>query len=114
MKTKYIQLAELLFEMELERLSNEAEFHFEFNSWLDKFGNNCVSYVDDFRANQEDVLKLSKMLKEDFELGFWVEQEDGLYDYEMPTHYGDFITDCLEKQLAILTSVGYQLEIEYN
>jgi hypothetical protein len=111
---KYKELSELLFEMEHERLSNDTKFHFEFDGWLDRYGESSMSYVDQLTTKSGDVEMLSNLIKEDFELGLWEENEDGLYDYEMPTYYGDFITNCLEKQLAVLTKVGYQAELSFN
>jgi hypothetical protein len=43
----------------------------------------------------------------------WEENKDGLYDYMMPSYYADYITNCLEKQLAVLTKVGYQVELSF-
>ena len=111
---KYTQLAELLFEMELERISNDTNFHFEFNGWFDNFGSNSTGSVDELRIKEVDVTGLAILIKEDFDNEVWVADADGLYNYEMPTYYGDYITDSFEKQLAVLTKVGYQIEINFN
>jgi hypothetical protein len=37
--------------------------------------------------------------------------EDGLYNYNMPTIYGGIIVDAFEKQLATISGVGIQLEL---
>jgi hypothetical protein len=111
MRNKYFELAELLFEMELERISNDTNFHFEFNGWYDQFGSTSTGFVDDLRAKKVDVTGLAVLIKEDFDSKVWEADTDGLYNYEMPTYYGDYITESLEKQLAVLTKVGYQTEI---
>jgi hypothetical protein len=113
MKNKFIQLAELLFEMELESLSNYNKFHFEFNCWYDKFGINSDQFVDSLTLKEKEVKGLARLLKKDFDNKLWQENEDGLYDYIMPSYYADYITNCLEKQLAVLTKVGYQVELSF-
>lgn len=107
---KYIELAALLFLLELERISAEPEFHFEFNSWFDKFGDSSIKFESKLKTNDEDVEKLAAMLKTDFEKGEWnIDKEGGLYHYRMPEYYGGFIVECLEVQLADMTKVGTQL-----
>lgn len=111
---KYKELAELLFEMELERITNETPFYFEFNDWNEQYGESSDRFVDDLRAKPEDVKTLAKMIRQDFDNGVWETGEDGLYDYEMPSFYSDFITDKLSIQLAVLTGIGYQSEIDFD
>lgn len=115
---KYKELAELLFEMELERITNETPFYFEFNDWNEQYGESSDRFVDDLRAKPEDVKTLAKMIRQDFDNGVWeVESKsgfDGLYNYEMPSFYSDFITDKLSIQLALLTGVGYQTELDFE
>jgi len=113
MKNKYFELAELLFEMELERLSNDTEEHFQWNGWLDNFGSKSVQFVDSLSMKEKDVKGLTRLLKQDFDNKLWEENKDGLYDYMMPSYYADYITNCLEKQLAVLTKVGYQVELSF-
>lgn len=114
MKNQYVELAEHLFELELERLSNDTEEHFQWNGWLDKFGYNSTTHVDDLTTKFDDVVKLSELLKEDFENGYWEDDGDFPYNYLMPDEYGGFITNCFERQLAIITKIGYQAEIIFN
>jgi len=71
-------------------------------------------FVDDLHAKPEDVKTLSLMIRQDFDNGVWEPDEDGLYHYEMPSFYGDYITDKLSIQLALLTGIGYQTEIEFE
>lgn len=111
---KFTKLAELLFELELERITNETPFHFEFNDWIDNYGESSQRFVDDLRAKPEDVKVLAQMLQQDFDNGVWEADEDGLYNYEMPSFYSDFITDKLSIQLALLTGVGYQTELDFE
>lgn len=110
---KYRILAEMLFEMELERLTNETPYHFESNGWDDEYGARSREFVDELRAKPEDVKTLSKMVAQDFDNGVWEPDEDGLYNYEMPSFYADFITEKLSLQLALLTGVGYQTELNF-
>ena len=110
---KYTALAELLFEMELERITNETPFHFAFNEWNETYGESSQRFVDDLHATPEDVKTLSLMIRQDFDNGVWEPDEDGLYNYEMPSFYADFITDRLSIQLALLTGIGYQTELEF-
>lgn len=111
---KYRTLAELLFEMELERITNETPFHFEFNGWDEDYGRNSRRFADDLRAKPEDVKTLSLMIAQDFDNGVWERDEDGLYNYEMTSFYSDFITEKLSIQLAMLTGVGYQTELDLD
>lgn len=114
---KYTKLAELLFELELERITNETPFYFEFNEWVDNYGEASQRFVDDLRAKPEDVKTLAKMIQQDFDNGVWEVDEDefeGLYHYEMPSFYSDFITEKLSMQLALLTGVGYQTELDFE
>jgi hypothetical protein len=111
---KYTALAELLFELELERITNETPFHFEFNEWNESYGESSQGFVDDLHAKPEDVKTLAGMIRQDFDNGVWEPDEDGLYHYEMPSFYSDYITDKLSIQLALLTGIGYQTEIEFE
>ena len=113
MKNKYIHLAELLFEMELERLSNDTEEHFQWNGWLDNFGSKSVQFVDSLTSKEKEVKGLARLLKQDFDNKLWEENKDGLYDFMMPSYYDEYISNCLERQLAIITKVGYQTELNF-
>lgn len=110
---KFIELAALLFELEIERIGNDSQIHFGDlgNNWTEKFGEKSIEFADKFVSKKEDINELAKMLKEDFAKGEWEADEDGLYNYMMPTEYGGFICGCLEKQLADFTGVGTQMEI---
>ncbi len=110
---KFIALAEILFTLELESISNDTSFHFEFNGWLDKFGESSIKFEPELTTVKADVKELAMILKKDFEAGEWTADEEGrLYHYLMPSFYCDFITSKLEVQLANLTGVGIQLQIE--
>ena len=109
----FICLAEHLFELEAEIIGNDPEAHFGYlgNDWLDKYGDKSIEFADKFVAKEEDITELAKMLKEDFDKGVWEADKEGMYNYMMPTEYGGFICDCFEKQLAIHTGVGFQVEM---
>lgn len=108
---KFINLAIILFDMELESIGNDTQFHFEFNGWLDKFGDKSVEFEPKLEKKDKDVNDLAKILKQDFINGEFQVNDGGLYNYLMPTIYGGFVTERLEQQLADLTGVGTQLEI---
>ncbi len=114
MKNKYVELAEHLFELELERLSNDTEEHFQWNGWLDNFGSKSVQFVDNLTSKEKEVKGLARILKQDFDNKVWEDKEDGLYDYMMPSYYDEYISNCLERQLAVITKIGYQSEISFN
>lgn len=111
---KYTELAELLFELELERITNDTPFHFEWNEWNESYGESSQRFVDDLRIKPEDVKTLARMIRQDFDNGVWESDEDMLYNYEMPEFYSDYITDKLSIQLAVLTGIGYQTEIDFD
>jgi len=114
MKNKYVELAELLFELELERLSNDTEEHFQWNGWLDTFGSRSVQFVNSLTSKEKEIKGLARLLKQDFDNKVWEDKEDGLYDYMMPSYYDEYISKCLERQLAVITKIGYQAEIIFN
>jgi hypothetical protein len=108
----FIDLAHLLFEMELQTISNDPEFHWAFYEWHEKFGANSIMFENKFRIKQKDVKELAKIIKADFDSGEQEpHKEGGLYNYDMPTVYGGLIVDKLEIQLADMTGVGTQLEM---
>lgn len=116
-KQEAVGLATHLFELELESISNDAKEHFILNDWLDKFGENSYLLADQLTAdsnnefNSQAIEAISELLIEDFANGEWAKDQDGLYNYMMPTIYGGEIIDSFEKQLAIIFGVGIQLEI---
>lgn len=119
MKTKKVSLkeckdlAEILFQLEGESISNDAECHFEDNEWIEKYGDISIAYADDLTSTPEYIDKLARAIKKDFDTEYWSRDKDGsLYHYEMRAAYGDVIIECFTKQLSILTGVGYQAELE--
>jgi len=109
---KFIALAEVLFTLETESMGNNLDINWEFNGWLDKYGEASKKFEPQLITKDKDVLELAKILKADFDNGLIKTNEDGdLYNYEMPELYGGFIINKLEEQLANLTGVGTQLEI---
>jgi hypothetical protein len=115
-----VALAAHLFELELESINNDPEFHFEFNGWLDKFGEVSLKHQEqitsspDNQFNAEAIQKIADEIQQDFSSGYWIARsEEGLYNYMMPTQYGGYITSALEKQLAMLTGAGVQQELNF-
>jgi hypothetical protein len=111
---KYKELAELLFELELERLSNDTEEHFQWNGWIKAFGKKSIQFVDNLTLKEKEVKGLARLLKQDFDNKVWAENEDGLYDYMMPSYYDEYISNCLKRQLAVITKIGYQAELSFS
>ncbi len=114
-----VALAAHLFELEVESIGQNPEFHFEFNGWLDKFGDGCLKHEDQLTSNPENkfnsqaIEKMADEIQKDFETGFWSigSCESNLYNHMMPTQYGGYITEALGKQLAMLTGAGIQEEL---
>jgi len=114
-----VALAAHLFELEVDTINQEPEFHFEFNGWLDKYGDDSLKRAEQVTSSKENefnapsIETLATEIQKDFESGHWSigSCDSGLYNYMMPTQYGGHIVQALEKQLAMLTKVGYQQEL---
>lgn len=112
-----VALAAHLFELEVESIGNDPEFHFQFNGWLDKFGDGSLKHEDQLTSdatnqfNAQAIEKIADEIQADYESGHWIQTEDGLYKPAMTTEYGGYIVDALEKQLAMLTGAGVQEEL---
>ena len=114
-KTKFLILASLLFDMEAFRINDDPDLYFEFNGWLDKFGESSIKFSDDFITIQKDSEELASLIEKDFNSGEWtlpLNKDEGLYHYLMPSYYCGFITQKFEKQIADKTKVGTQLQLE--
>ena len=108
----FTELASMLFDMELETIGWNLDFHFDWYGWNDKYGEKSKSFEPQLTYTKSDVIALAKLIKEDFDNNVWeADKDSNLYDIQMPECYGDIIVDCLEKQLAVLTGVGYQSEL---
>jgi hypothetical protein len=116
-----LSLAAHLFELELDSIANDPESHFEFNGWLDKFGEVSLKHQEQLTSSPEDkfnaqaIEKIAEEIKQDFNSGFWSigSCDSGLYNYMMPTQYSGYITQALEMQLSMLTGAGIQQEINF-
>lgn len=116
-----VALAQHLFELEIDTINQEPEFHFEFNEWLDNYGPDSIKHLDQLTSSPDNefnavaIQKLAKEIQEDFASGHWSigSCDEGLYNYMMPTQYGGIITKTLEKQLAMLTGAGIQQELNF-
>lgn len=114
-----ITLAVHLFELEVDTISQEPEFHFEFNGWLDKYGELSLKHEPALTSDKENefnaiaIEELATEIQKDFATGHWTigSCDSGLYNYMMPTQYGGTIANAFDKQLAMLTGVGYQTEL---
>lgn len=116
---QFIELAFDLIELELESIHQNAEYHFMFSNWTDKFGENSYKLSDKLDHEYEPtkllVLELAKEIKKDFDTNYWQVHTNGaLYSYMMPTIYGGEIDNIIEIQLADLTRIGTQQKIEYS
>lgn len=120
-KSVAFALAAHLFELELNSISKETDFHFEFNGWIDKFGEVSIKYESqltsspDNQFNAQAIEKIADEVQKDFESGFWSigSCDSGLYNYMMPIQYGRHITEALEMQLAMLSGTGIQQELNF-
>lgn len=116
-----LSLAAHLFELELDSIDNDPDFHFEFNGWLDKFGEVSLKHQSQLTSSPENqfnaqaIKKIAGEIQQDYDSGLWpeVKPEDGLYNYMMPTQYGGYIAEALEMQLAMLSGAGVQQEINF-
>jgi len=116
-KQEALELAAHLFELELDSICNDEEEHFELNDWLDKFGDNSYLLADQLTTdsnnefNSQAIETISEFLIKDFANDEWARDQDGLYNYMMPTIYGGYVLYAFEQQLAMISGVGIQLEI---
>lgn len=121
-KTAAVALAAHLFELELESILSNPQFHFEFNDWLDKFGEGSLKFQEQLTSSPENefnaqaIEKMADEIQQDFESGFWSvgSCDSGLYNYMMPTQYGGYITQVLGMQLAMLSGVGVQQKLIFS
>ena len=117
--TAAVALAAHLFELEIDSITQNPEFHFEFNGWFDKFGEDSIKHQEQLTSSPENefnaavIQELAQEIIQDFDSGFWTVPscDSNLYNYMMPTQYGGAITKALEKQLAMLTGAGVQQEL---
>lgn len=117
--TAAISLAAHLFELEIDSISQNPEFHFELNGWLHKFGEDSIKHQGQLTSSPENefnavaIQELAKEIQDDFASGHWsvTSCDSGLYNYMMPTQYGSEITKALGQQLAMLTGTGIQQEL---
>ncbi len=93
---------------------------FEFNGWLDKFGEVSLKHQEQLTNSPENefnakaIDKIALEIQQDFASEHWTARsQEGLYNYMMPTKYGGHITQALEMQLAMLTGAGVQQEINF-
>jgi hypothetical protein len=103
-RTAALALAASLIELEVESIANDPEGYFMANDWFDKYG-------DEFNAAAIQIIATA--LQKDFASGYWTPSDEDIknqsfYQYMMPTIYAGYIYDALDKQIAILTGVGYQ------
>jgi len=114
-------LAAHLFELEIDSINQDPCHHFEFNGWFDKFGEVSLNHQDQLTSSPENefnaaaIQELAKEIQDDFASGHWsiTSCDSGLYNYMMPTQYGGTITRALEQQLAMITGVGIQQELNF-
>lgn len=112
-------LATHLIELEVEFIQNNMdEFIAGFYGWDEKFGQNSIELAQNLTPdsknefNKEAIKKISDLLIEDFETGFWKKDPDGgLYSSYMLDEYGGLIAESLDKQMHMSFGVGIQLEL---
>jgi len=112
-RKKAIELATSLFEMETEMIGNDPQGCFAVRDWFDKYGEDCDKFENKLTSDDKAIEDIATEIQKDFASGYWKPDSDGLYNYMMPTIYGGYIDEALEKQLAVLTGVGYQSELNF-
>lgn len=111
MKTMYRDVAETLFDLQGDTIQNSLEFYFDFSGWSDKYGAKAKDLFNKVTIPYENIEQLSQLIKSDHEHGLWGYKNGELYHYTMLDEYGGYIDNCIEKQLALLSGVGYQMQI---
>jgi len=113
-------LAVHLFDMELDmsEISSSCDL-------IEKYGENNFNKFEDELTSDKDnkfnapvIEEIAQALKRDFASGYWVPtdedvKDNALYQYMMPTIYGGLIDGALDKQMAMLTGIGFQMEIGF-
>ena len=98
-----------LLDLELQTISDNLDFHWEFNGWLDDYGESSKKFFDDFtddyKPSNHIKLLIAEQMQKDFESGWWVvdEHNNCLYDIYMGEEYGGWLTEFFTIQLADLT-----------
>ena len=117
-RTIALALAAHLFELEIDHIGQSGCTLME-----DKYGEKAFLEFEDKLTSDEDnefnapvIEKIADALQEDFASGYWVPTDEDVknqsfYQYMMPTIYGGWIEAALDKQMAMLTGIGFQMEI---
>jgi hypothetical protein len=112
------ELAAHLFDVEL----NMSEISSSYDL-IEKYGENSFNKFEgeltsdkDNELNAPAIEKIAQALKKDFASGYWKPtdediKDNSLYQYMMPTIYGGWIDEALDKQMSLLTGIGYQTEM---
>jgi hypothetical protein len=120
-RTLALALAAHLFELEIDHINQDPEEHFMVNDWTSKYGESSLKHQDQLTSSPENefnaaaIQELAKEIQDDFASGHWsvTSCDSGLYNYMMPTQYGETIAKALEQQLAMITGVGIQQELNF-
>jgi hypothetical protein len=117
-KTRAKELAHHLIELELNRGEISSSFDL-----IEKYGENNFNKFEGELTSDENnefnaavIEKMATAIQEDFASGYWEPTDediknDSLYQYMMPTIYGGWIDEALDKQMAMLTGIGFQTEL---
>lgn len=116
-------LAASLIELEIESITNDTEEHFYSRGWLDKYGDDSIKFEPQLTSDKDNefnaaaIQLIATALQKDFATGYWTPSDEDIknqsfYQYMMPTIYAGYIDDALDKQMSIITGIGYQLEME--
>ena len=115
------ELAHHLLDMEVNKCEISSS-----TDLIEKYGeNNFNKFEDELTSNKENELnapvieKIAQALKKDFASGYWEPTDEdiknnSLYQYMMPTIYGGWIDSAIDKQMALLTGVGFQTTLQLN
>ena len=100
--------------MQVESVSNDPHGYCMVNDWTEKYGDKAIEIAqkeisDDHETIKEVLPGFAQEIKKDFDNNLWIGEVQ--YYSAMMSIYGGFIDEIIEKQLALLSGVGYQGEL---
>ena len=111
---QYLELAAHLFLLQVESVTNDPHGHSMVYDLTEKYGERAIEILQKELSDDHETIKdvlpgFAAEIKKDFDNNLWIGEVQ--YYSAMFGIYGGFIDSTLEKQLALLTGVGYQGEL---